>query len=210
MQLVEADASQLPFEDQSFDAIACNFGVLHLAHPEAQSMKAFRNGLEAFFAESMRLLRPNGRLAFTAWAPLPATEAMALVHEAVALQGDATVPLPAAPPFFRFGDPAECAEALQGFVDVASAEAKTRWVYGPGGQVAMWWDFKAAEELFVAFRDGTGRTAELLARQTPQQLAGIERHVTRGAEAKRSGASRAASKRSSSRIMSNYIGSKWL
>ena len=163
VKLIEADAAQLPFEEESFDAIVCNFGVLHLPVPED------------FFAESFRLLRPGGRLAFTVWAATPATEAMALVHEAVQLHGNPNVPLPDAPPFFRFADFNDTTETLKsaGFSEV---ECK---------QVPMLWDFKQAADAFITFRDGTGRTAALLAGQTADQLIAIEKHVTSGTEAKR-------------------------
>ena len=52
VKLLEADAASLPFEQESFDSVACSFGVLHLPVPED------------FFAESLRILKPGGRLGF--------------------------------------------------------------------------------------------------------------------------------------------------
>ena len=51
----------------------------------------------------------------------------------------------------------------------------------------MVWEFQDAADAFIAFRDGTGRTAALLAGQTSEQLKAIEEHITRGTEAKRTG-----------------------
>ena len=51
----------------------------------------------------------------------------------------------------------------------------------------MTWDLLDPTEAFVTFRDGTGRTAALLAGQTEDQLKAIEEHITKGTEAKRTG-----------------------
>ena len=165
VQCIEADAASMPFEAESFDAVACSFGVLHLPDPEA------------FFSEALRILKPGGRLGFTVWAPTPSTEAFALVHAAVQEHGNPNVPLPEAPPFFRFADAADTAQTLAtaGFGQVVSK------------QISMCWEVQDAKEAFVAFRDGTGRTAALLAGQTPEQLQAIEAAVTRGTESKRGG-----------------------
>ena len=165
VKLLEADAAAMPFEANSFDAVVCSFGVLHLPVPED------------FFAESLRVLRPGGRLGFTVWAATPATEAMALVHEAVQLHGDLNVPLPEAPPFFRFADVSDTTKTLEsaGFIEVECQ------------QVPMTWDLMDSSEAFVTFRDGTGRTAALLAGQSPDQLKAIEKHINDGTEAKRLG-----------------------
>lgn len=51
-----ANAEQLPFEDNGFDAVVSNFVVHHLARPEK------------VFGEVARVLRPGGRFAFTVFA----------------------------------------------------------------------------------------------------------------------------------------------
>jgi demethylmenaquinone methyltransferase/2-methoxy-6-polyprenyl-1,4-benzoquinol methylase len=51
LQLVQADALKFPFQDFSFDAVVCGFGVRNL------------DNLEAGLKEIARLLKPGGRVA---------------------------------------------------------------------------------------------------------------------------------------------------
>ena len=50
-----ADATQLPYEDRSFDDVTCAFGLSHMEEPQAA------------VNESFRVLKPGGRFAFTLW-----------------------------------------------------------------------------------------------------------------------------------------------
>jgi ubiquinone/menaquinone biosynthesis C-methylase UbiE len=54
---VEGDAEQLPFEDQSFDAVISVFGCMFAPDHKATAM------------ELARVLRPGGRMAVCAWTP---------------------------------------------------------------------------------------------------------------------------------------------
>jgi SAM-dependent methyltransferase len=51
----QADASSLPFPDQHFDAVVCQFGAMF-----------FPDKLLAF-GEALRVLRPGGRFVFNVW-----------------------------------------------------------------------------------------------------------------------------------------------
>jgi SAM-dependent methyltransferase len=51
----QADAMQLPFANESFDAVVCQFGVMFL--PEKSKA----------FAEARRMLRPGGVFMFSVW-----------------------------------------------------------------------------------------------------------------------------------------------
>jgi len=146
---VEGDACAMPFEPSTFDSVVCNFGVLHLPDPDA------------FLRESHRILKPGGKLSFSAWAAMPRTEAFGAIMGSVAAVGNPDVPLPEGPPFFRFGDPDECLRSAEGagFVDVDVAVAE-----------GMTWDnVKDADHLYSIFLDGTARTRELLRGQTEEE-----------------------------------------
>jgi SAM-dependent methyltransferase len=67
------DAQQLPFADASFDAVACQFGVMF-----------FPDKARAF-AEARRVLRPGGRLLFNVWDRIEMNEVAHTVMQALAL-----------------------------------------------------------------------------------------------------------------------------
>jgi ubiquinone/menaquinone biosynthesis C-methylase UbiE len=75
-----ADAHALPFPDQRFDAIACQFGVMFFADKERA------------FAEAHRVLRPHGRLLFSVWDALERNEISRVVVEALAALFPQNVP----------------------------------------------------------------------------------------------------------------------
>lgn len=68
----QADAMQLPFDDTSFDTVACQFGVMFLPDHAAA------------YAGIARVLRPGGRFIFNSWGPLEKSEIEAEVIAALA------------------------------------------------------------------------------------------------------------------------------
>lgn len=50
-----ADATDLPYDDQTFDAVTCAFGLLHMENPQAAVHQAFR------------VLKSGGSYGFTLW-----------------------------------------------------------------------------------------------------------------------------------------------
>ena len=165
LEFVEGDAESLGFPDRAFDAVTINFGVLHLARPDAA------------LAEARRVLRPGGRCAFTVWAAPDISIGFGIVLKAIETHGRLDVPLPAGPPFFRFADAAESARSMAeaGFADTRIEK------------VPLVWRLPDGEALFEAFLHGAVRTAALLRGQSTDALDTIRRAISNGAEQHRRG-----------------------
>jgi ubiquinone/menaquinone biosynthesis C-methylase UbiE len=96
-----ADAAGLPFDDASFDAVTCAFGLSHLENPQAAVDEAFR------------VLAPDGRFAFTLWfGPDDGNELQAIVKEAVAAYAVTPVSLPESWTQLRWADEQRCVQLL--------------------------------------------------------------------------------------------------
>ena len=103
VEFVHGDATALPFEDASFDAVVAAFVLLHLGTPERA------------VAEAARVLRPGGRAAFSVWDEPSRGRWLGVFFEAV-MAAEAHPPdeVPAGPNFFRFADEAEFTSLLTG------------------------------------------------------------------------------------------------
>ena len=102
-EFVVGDATALPFEGESFDAVAAAFVLLHLGAPERA------------VAEGARVLRPGGKAAFTVWDEPTRGRWLGVFFDAVTAAGAQPPPdLPAGPSFFRFADEAEFTALLEG------------------------------------------------------------------------------------------------
>jgi len=78
----QADALNLPFEDDSFDSVVCQFGAM------------FFPDRAAGYREARRVLKPGGRFLFNVWDRIEENEFATLVTEAVGAM------FPADPPRF--------------------------------------------------------------------------------------------------------------
>ena len=151
----EGDAEALPFADSTFDAVVINFGLLHFGNPEQA------------LGEAYRVLRPDGRIGFTVWATPETAIGFQIMLQAIETHGDPNVPLPEGPPFFRFSDPVESERTLQtiGFAKPSVTE------------IQQTWRLSLADNLFVAFYEGTARTGGLLRAQSSEALDSIRAAV---------------------------------
>ena len=98
-----AEVVALPFPDQSFDVVVCNFGLGHFPEPEAA------------LAECVRVLAPGGRLAFSWWDQPARQRVQGLFREVIA-ELELTPPpeVPRGHDTLRFSDPEAFAVLLRG------------------------------------------------------------------------------------------------
>jgi SAM-dependent methyltransferase len=140
----EADAHALPFEDGAFDAVVGNFAILHLGRPEQAA------------SEFARVLAGSGRLALTTW-DLPAQAPFFGVIVGAVADAGATPPdgIPLGPDFFRFAAPGafDALLADQGF---GERELST---------ISFTTRFSSPDELWHGLLGGTVRMSALIERQ---------------------------------------------
>ena len=138
-------AEELPFAEETFDAVVANFVLLHLGRPEQAA------------AEFVRVLAPGGRIALSVWDVPERARFVGVLLDAVAAAG-ASPPedLPVGPPIFRFSDEQEFAALLRGSgledVDVTT--------------VAFSHSAASPDELWDGLLGGTVRAAALVLGQT--------------------------------------------
>jgi SAM-dependent methyltransferase len=116
-----ADAQSLPFEDESFDLVVCQFGAMFFP----DRVRAYR--------EALRVLRPGGRFLFNTWGRLEENPASDAAARAVAAL------FPDDPPDFLRRVPFSCfdKEAVErdlGAAGFGQVEAETvKLSHGPAG-----------------------------------------------------------------------------
>jgi len=137
------DAQALPFPDDTFDAVVCGYGVIHLPEPEM----ALR--------EMMRVLRPGGRAGISVWENTTPNNGFSLVYAAVRAHGRMDVSLPHGPDYFQFSTDAKMRAALS---DIGFTDVQTKFV-------EQYWRVKSGAQILDAMASGTVRARALLAAQ---------------------------------------------
>jgi ubiquinone/menaquinone biosynthesis C-methylase UbiE len=158
LQFDKGDAEALPYADRSFDAVVSNFGVHHVPDPG----KAI--------AETLRVLRPGRRIAFTTWAAPVENIAWRLLFDAIREHGD-----PAAantPP--SGGNLGTMDAVLRVLREAGFANARAE-------PICREWLVADPRDLIAALSRGTVRTAALIAAQPAAARPRIEMAVARAA-----------------------------
>lgn len=153
--LRQGDAAALPFEARSFDAVVCNFGIMHLPDQPAA------------LAEIRRVLRPDGQFVMATWMGPAASPAFGAVFGAIKANADLSVAVPQ-PDLFAFATP-ETAEAMMA---EAGLNMTAHDVVTPA------WQLAEPGELFEIFLTATVGAAMLIKGQAPRVSEAIRDDIT--------------------------------
>ena len=145
------DAQAMPFDDNSFDAVICGYGLMHVPDSE----KVLR--------EMLRVLRPGGRAAVSVWERNTPNNGFGLVYAGVRAHGNLNVPLPHGADFFQFGTEERMAAA---FTATGFANVKTQFF-------PQDWRVRSGEQVMQAVLKGAVRSRALLAAQNEMQKEAI-------------------------------------
>lgn len=114
----EADVEHLPFDDDTFDAVICCFGLGHFPRPEAA------------VAECVRTLLTGGRIAFSWWDDPSRQRIQGIFRDAIAEVGVSMPPhVPQGHNVYRFSNTGEFLRLLEGagLIEVAITEHTTTY-----------------------------------------------------------------------------------
>ena len=89
----QCDVSNMPFEDNFFDAVICRFGIM------------FFPDITVSINEMLRVLKPGGKLAVAVWGAPERNPFLTLIGKTVAEKLGLPKPPPDAPGIFRFAKP---------------------------------------------------------------------------------------------------------
>ena len=138
----EADAERLPHRSGSFDAVACNIGLFHVADPGT----AMR--------EAARVLRPGGRYAFSHWAAPAQSELYGRLISVVSRLADLSL-ADAAPDAYLLSDPsiAEPMLATAGFEQIETQMLPTKLIANGSDFFEFFLNFGVRVPLIVAAQE---------------------------------------------------------
>jgi len=113
------DAERMDLGTDSVDGVLCRWGYMLMIDPAAA------------FAETRRVLRPGGRLAFSVWAAPERNPGLSLVGRVLVAQGHLPPPDPEAPGPFAMADPGRIRELVvgAGFAEAEIEEVPFRWSF---------------------------------------------------------------------------------
>jgi SAM-dependent methyltransferase len=157
----EASAEALPYEEESFDAVVCAFGMGHFSEAERVA------------AEFFRVLRPCGTVALSWWQGFTQNRINGVFHETLGkLSVTAPGVLPQGPPIDRFSDP----DAFAGFLRAAGFENVTV------DPVTFSHRLRDADELWTLAMGSFARASSLIRAQSLDMQQSIRAAVSEAAQ----------------------------
>jgi len=153
------DATSLPFEANSFDAVTSRFCLMFL--PEIPKAAA----------EIARVLRPGGWVAAAVWSAPEKNPSIGLSMEAIKKVVELPPPDPTAPGIFRLATPGDLAGMMQqaGLIDVTEQEFLAEWSYA------------SADEYYTSLMEIAAPVQNLMARLSAAQIQEVRRLITQAA-----------------------------
>jgi ubiquinone/menaquinone biosynthesis C-methylase UbiE len=114
IETLTADVSELPFNDESFDAVSCRLGFM------------FFPDIQLAAKEMVRVLKTGHRFCTTVWAAREGNPWLTIMMDAINSQLPLTAPAPGAPGIFRCATPGFMESVLTeaGINDIATREVK--------------------------------------------------------------------------------------
>ncbi len=153
-ELRQGDAQALPYADGCFDAVVCNFGMMHL--PEQPRA----------LAEIQRVLVSGGDFAMATWAAPDVSPAFGTVFGALKDHADFSVS-PPQPDLFAFARP-ESAKEMISAADLTMTAHDT---------IATVWELSEPEDLFEIFRTATVGARMLISSQKESVIQAIGKQI---------------------------------
>lgn len=154
-EFVEGDAADMPFSDDAFDAVVCNFGLMHF--PDRR----------AALSEVCRVLRPRGQFAMATWIGPEASPAFATVFSAIKAHADFSQ-APKQPDLFGISNP----EVARKMFEEAGLVLKQHKVMEPA------WEMHDPGDLFETFLTATVGARMLIRSQAEKTIRAIRDQVT--------------------------------
>ncbi|NNK78477.1 MAG: methyltransferase domain-containing protein [Litoreibacter sp.] len=155
-EFVEADAQDLPFEDATFDAVTCSFGLMHVPD-QPQALREIR-----------RVLGPEGRFIMTSWCGPDVSPAFQVFYGSVQEHSHASVKMPDSPDFHQYAD----ASMAMSLLAEAGLQLETQ------RQVDCYWRLETPQALAEIFNKGAPRGGYLLTQQPEANRIAIKEAVT--------------------------------
>ena len=156
----QCDATNMPFDDNSFDHVICRFGIM------------FFPDIEAGLREMTRVLKPGGKLSVAVWGPPELNSFITMMAMTVAERLNLPKPTPDKPGIFRCAQPGLTNQML------ATAGLSQVMEYGVNGEAS----FESPEIYWDIFSDVAGPIMEALNNEPQEIINEIRQAVINKAE----------------------------